>query len=550
MNTRRSGFKIMMGLLAMVKPLTMYMLLCITLGVLGFLCAISITVLGISILLLHLGILSWNMTLSTIISMMIFSAVFRAILRYGEQMTGHFIAFKLLALLRDKVFSKLRTLAPAKLETRNRGDLISIITSDIELLEVFYAHTIAPVAIAFIVSLIMVSVIWQIHYILGIIAFIAYITVGYIIPVYTSKLGNKHGMEFRNRLGQLNSYFLESVRGIRESIQFRDVSNREKNVEGQTEHLNKLHFQLKSHEGITAALSSSAVLILPFIVLFAGYELGVSSGDTILAAVMLSASFGPVFALSNLSEVLTKTLACGERVLGLLEEEPETLEIEEGIKPEYDGVVVDNLTFAYNEEKILEDISVTLEKNKTVAITGNSGSGKSTLLKLIMRFWNSPKDAVKISETDVGVINTEHLRTLESFMTQETDLFRDTIEANIKIAKADATREEVIEAAKKASVHDFIMTLPKGYDTMVGELGDTLSGGEKQRIGLARVFLHNAPLILLDEPTSNLDSLNEAVILSSLKGGIKDGTVVLVSHRKSALAIADKIYNLESQRQS
>ncbi len=547
---RKSNFSVLMNLLSMLKPLSGVMLICITLGIIGFFCAIAITILGVHILLFNLGVSPFELSIQSAIIWMIVCAVFRAALRYGEQMSGHYIAFKLLAIIRDKVFCAMRRLAPAKLETRNRGDLISMITSDIELLEVFYAHTIAPVVIAVVVSITMVVITWEIHWSFGIVSLIAYILVGYVIPTWTAKIGKKQAAEYRSVLGALNSYFLESIRGIRESVQFGATDSRHRSIEEQTESINGLHRRMSLHEGTTSAISAAAVMLFPIVMIVLGYMNGIGSGKTIMAAVILASSFGPVFALSNLSSVLTKTLASARRVLSLLDEDEETKDVVQGETPEYHDLVVKNLSFAYDGEEVLSNISMDFDKKSVVAITGSSGSGKTTLLKLIMRFWNSPKGAVKMSGVDIGDIKTSHLREVESYMTQDTDLFQDTIEANIKIAKMDATHEEVVEAAKKASVHDFIMGLPKGYKTKVGELGDTLSGGEKQRIGLARVFLHDAPLVLLDEPTSNLDSLNEAVILKALKNSTKDRATILVSHRKSALAIADKVYNIEKVRES
>ncbi len=546
----KSGFRVLIGLLSILKPLSHMMVLCILLGVLGFFCAISITVLGVHILLAYNNISPFEFGVGLSVVLLVLAAVFRAVFRYAEQMTGHYIAFKLLAIIRDKVFRAMRRLAPAKLETRNRGDLISIITSDIELLEVFYAHTVAPVVVAIIVSLSMSAINFHIHWRFGVATVMAFVMVGYMVPVYTADIGKKQASEYRKELGVLNSYFLESVRGIRESIQFGSTESRQETIDNQTGSINALHRKITLHEGITSAVSSAIVMIFPVILIAIGYINRISAGSTIMAAVVLAASFGPVFALSNLSSVLTKTIASARRVLALLEEEEETEDVLGGETPVYDGMAVRNLSFGYERETVLEDVSMTFDKQSVVGITGASGTGKTTLLKLMMRFWNAPKDAIQMSGVCVSDINTEHLRKNQSFMTQQTDLFQGTIAENIKIAKKDASREEVEEAAKKASIHEFIMSLPKGYSTKVGELGETLSGGERQRIGLARVFLHDAPLVLLDEPTSNLDSLNEAVIFSSLKKYSEDSTVVMVSHRQSALSIAEKVYNIETIRHS
>lgn len=546
---RRNGIKIMWGLLGLLRPLAHVMVFCVALGTLGFFCAIAITVLAVNLLLTAMELSPWSLTFAAGGAIMAVCAVARALLRYGEQTCGHYIAFKLLAVIRDKVFAALRRLAPAKLEGKGRGDLISLITSDIELLEVFYAHTIAPVCIAVLVSLSMTVLIGSFHPLLGLLAGISYLLVGCVIPLATSRIGRRQGMEVRNQLGELNSYVLESLRGLRESLQYAQDGARAHEMERKTEQLNQLQKQLKRHEAAASSWSGGAVMALTLAMLGMGMVLNVSFPVLLLTTVMLSSSFGPVLALANLSATMDQTLASGERVLALLEENPETEEVLTGQCPDFSGAEVKRLTFSYGSEEILHDLSAQFPKGKIIAVTGKSGSGKSTLLKLLMRFWSAPAESVLISDTDVGKIPTQHLRHLESYMIQDTDLFHDSIADNIRIGKLDATQAEIEAAARKAALHDFILTLPQGYDTPVGELGDTLSGGERQRIGLARAFLHEAPFLLLDEPTSSLDSLNEGVILKALRESQAVGrTVILVSHRKSTWSIADYVYRIESGR--
>lgn len=545
---RRNGIKIMWGLLGLLRPLAHVMVFCIALGTLGFFCAIAITVLAVNLLLTAMELSPWSLTFAAGGAIMAVCAVARALLRYGEQTCGHYIAFKLLAVIRDKVFAALRRLAPAKLEGKGRGDLISLITSDIELLEVFYAHTIAPVCIAVLVSLSMTVLIGSFHPLLGLLAGISYLLVGCVIPLATSRIGRRQGMEVRNQLGELNSYVLESLRGLRESLQYAQDGARAHEMERKTEQLNQLQKQLKRHEAAASSWSGGAVMALTLAMLGVGMVLNVSFPVLLLTTVMLSSSFGPVLALANLSATMDQTLASGERVLALLEEKPETEEVLTGQCPDFSGAEVKRLTFSYDEEEILHDLSAQFPKGEIVAVTGKSGSGKSTLLKLLMRFWSAPVQSVLISNTDVGEISTSHLRNLESYMIQDTDLFHDSIADNIRIGKLDATQAEIEAAARKAALHDFILTLPQGYDTPVGELGDTLSGGERQRIGLARAFLHNAPFLLLDEPTSNLDSLNEGIILRALREEQDERTVILVSHRHSTLSIAHRTYTVDCGR--
>ena len=569
---RRSAIQIMGSLIGLVKPLLHIMLAAIILGTLGYLCAIFLTILAGQVIVHGLLTGAAGMTVpvdnmwlvftpvKTIITVMIVIAVLRGILHYMEQYCNHFIAFKLLAIIRHKVFAALRKLCPAKLEGRDKGNLISIITTDIELLEVFYAHTISPIAIATLTSIIMVIFIGRYHWLAGLLALAAYLIVGVAIPMWNGKRGSQKGMEFRTNFGELNSFVLDSLRGLDETIQYgqgekrkEQMSERSRNLAGMQEDLSKMEGSQRSFTNMVILLASFGMLALT-IWLYAKGEMGFEGILTCTIAMM--GSFGPVVALSSLSNNLNQTLASGERVLSLLEETPLVEEIPgdvetsgaESMEYEFTGAEAENVTFAYGEEVILDNYSLKLQPGKITGIHGASGSGKSTLLKLLMRFWDVQDGSVSVDGTDVRKIPTKHLRDMESYVTQETHLFHDSIANNIAIAKPGASREEIMEAAKKASIHDFIMTLPKGYDTEVGELGDTLSGGEKQRIGIARAFLHECPLILLDEPTSNLDSLNEGIILKSLKESAEKKTVVLVSHRVSTMNVADVVYEMENGR--
>lgn len=549
---RRSGIKIMAQLIGLIAPLMHVMILAITTGVLGFLCAISITILGGYAILTFLGLNNF-FTIKTIFITVLVLAALRGLLHYVEQLSNHFIAFKLLALIRDKVFKALRKLSPAKLEGRDKGNLIALITSDIELLEVFYAHTISPIAIGVLTLIIMTIFIGSFNIVLGVIALLGYFTIGFVIPYFSSKFGKNDGMEYRNNFGKLNSYFLDSLWGIKEILQFGYGEKRIQTIESKTDDLMDLNKKLKHYEGIISGLTASAVSLFTLAILVVSVLISKDKNlsSILIPTIAMASSFGPVIALSNLSNNLFMTLASGERVLNLLAEKPIVEEVYDGEKDlEFNGLECENVCFDYEGEEILNDYNLQIEPNKIIGISGKSGSGKSTLLKLFMRFWDIKKGSLKISGANIKDINTDSLRDLESYVTQETSIFKDTIENNIKIADKNAAREEVIEACKKASLHDFIMSLPNGYDTNVGELGDTLSGGEKQRIGIARSFLHKASFMLLDEPTSNLDSLNEAVILKSVKDNSKDRTVVLVSHRLSTLNIADKVYKMKTDRVS
>ena len=566
---RRSAIQIMGSLIGLVKPLLHIMLAAIILGTLGYLCAIFLTILAGQVIMhgLLTGVAGmivpvdnmWRVftPVKTIITVMIVIAVLRGILHYVEQYCNHFIAFKLLAIIRHKVFAALRKLCPAKLEGRDKGNLISIITTDIELLEVFYAHTISPIAIATLTSIIMVIFIGRYHWLAGVLALAAYLIVGVAIPMWNGKRGSQKGMEFRTNFGELNSFVLDSLRGLDETIQYgqgekrkEQMSERSKNLAGMQESLSKMEGSQRSFTNMVILLASFGMLALTIWL----YDKGAMGFEGILTCtIAMMGSFGPVVALSSLSNNLNQTLASGERVLSLLEETPLVEEIPgdvetsgvESMEYEFKGAEAENVTFAYGEEVILDNYSLKLQPGKITGIHGASGSGKSTLLKLLMRFWDVQDGSVSVDGTDVRKIPTKHLRDMESYVTQETHLFHDSIANNIAIAKPGASREEIMEAAKKASIHDFIMTLPKGYDTEVGELGDTLSGGEKQRITLARAILKNAPVVILDEATAYIDADNEDLLQKALAKLSEGKTVLVIAHRLSSIKEADSIVVLE-----
>ena len=544
----RNGLKVMYKLIGLVLPLVHVMIAAITMGVIGFLTAIFIIVLGGVGLLNILGFAT-ALSLKQVIIGIVICAVLRGILRYAEQGSNHYIAFKLLALIRHKVFIKLRKLAPAKLEGKDKGNLISIITTDTELLEVFYAHTISPIIIAFITSVIMTIFIGSYNIFLGAIALVAYFIVGVIIPVWSSNQGDETGQQYRDELGDLNSYFLSSIRGINDIIQYGVGKERLDEINRRTDELETKQKFLLKQEGSNRAVTDTAILLCSMVMLFAGcilYNKGqVDFTQVIIPLIALMSSFGPVVAISNLSNNLFHTIAAGNRVLDLLEEEPAVEEVSGKETVEFADMKLENVSFAYDDEVILEDFNMEIKKNTIIGIYGKSGCGKYTLLKLLMRFWEVDNGSITIGGKNINEINTSDLRKMQSFVTQDTYLFNDTIANNIGIAKENATMEEIIAAAKKASIHDFIMSLPNGYDSKVGELGGNLSGGEKQRIGIARAFLHDAPMILLDEPTSNLDSLNEGIILKSLMESKENKTIIIVSHRKSTMNIADVVLDVE-----
>lgn len=549
----RSGIEVMGRLIGLVRPLSGWMLLAISLGLAGHLAAWGITVwggYGLLALFDPSAALFTGVALPLVI--MGICAVARGALRYGEQACNHFIAFTLLALIRDRVFEALRRLAPAKLEGRGKGDLISVITSDIELLEVFYAHTISPAVIAVLFSAIVTAFLAWMHPALACAAAVAYGCVGIMAPWLISRSTGSRGLSYRVKTGALSTFMLDSLRGLDEILQFDCGEQRLREMDVREAELASDEWALKRASGVgmgavhaaiigfdTAMLTVSSLLVM------AG---ALSFGEAMIAQLALMGSFGPVVALANLGSTLQATFAAGNRVLDILDEEPVCQDVTGVPEIGFTGATARNVSFAYASEDVLRDVSLEAPEGEIVGVCGKSGSGKSTLLRLFMRFWEADRGSIEISGRSIDRVATSNLRDLESLVTQDTQLFHDTVRNNVRIAKLDATDEEIERACRKASIHEFILSLPQGYDTPVGELGDTLSGGERQRLGLARAFLHDAPFMLLDEPTSNIDSLNEGVILRALREERAGKTVLLVSHRASTMRVADRVVSVEDGR--
>lgn len=550
MKKEYNNFTVMRKLIYLVAPLSGWMFIAVCMGITGFLCAIFLPVSGAVYIAHILGLVDWFAP-SHILLFMIVIALSRGILHYIEQTCNHYIAFKLLAVLRDHIFKKMRTLAPAKLAGKEKGNLIALITSDIELLEVFFAHTISPVLIAIVTCILLLVLFYQMHILYFFIALIAYAYVGILLPCSTSRKGRAAGNACRSGLANLSSTTLESIRGLREILQYDQGRKRLNELHKQSESVNQTQETLRKIEGASNGASGSAIQFFSLLLLFCALGLQVhgtvSFTLVLIPTILLFSSFGPVIALANVSNNLSLTLASGRRVLQLLEEEAQVPEVTGKQNCQPGDIAFDRVSFAYEDERILDNVSNVFQKGKITGILGKSGSGKSTMLKLMMRFWDTQHGAVLLNHRNIKEINTKDLRNMQSLVTQETVLFHDTIANNIRIAKLHATQEEIEEACRKASIHEFICGLPKGYDTPVSELGDSLSGGEKQRIALARVFLHDGEFILLDEPTSNLDILNECVILNSLQE-LEGKTVILVTHRASTMSICDETLYMKAGR--
>jgi ATP-binding cassette, subfamily C, bacterial len=550
---RRSGFQIMKRLIVELKPLAPIMGITIFMGVLGFLAAISIASFGAVALGAYIGDITFISFKGAIIVMAI-SALLRGFLRYGEQLSGHYIAFKILYILRDKIFTVLRKLAPAKLEGKEKGNLIALITSDIELLEVFYAHTIAPISIAIITNSIISIILFNIRPIFGVLAVIFFLIVGFVIPYVSSSFAKEAGVNYRNIFGESNNYVLDSLRGLKEVLLFKNGEERLNKINENSIKLNKSLDKIKGHEGTIRATTDITIMIaiLTFVILGTSEYLSgnISFTTAIVSIVIIASSFGPVVALSNLSNTLLQTFACAERIFALLDEKPQVEEVRGKNDIQGKDIEYKNVSFSYpnRKESIFKNTSLNIRKGEKIALIGESGIGKSTFIKLIMRFWDVNSGDIKLDNIDIKDVNTESLRNSQTLVSQETYLFNESIRENIKVGNEDASESDIIEAAKKASIHDFILSLPKGYDTKVSELGGNLSSGERQRIGLARAFLKDSEVLILDEPTSNLDALNEGEILKAINENCKEKTIILISHRKSTTAICDKVYKLENKQ--
>lgn len=540
MGKKRNSIKIMFDLLLMVKSLLWIMFIAVIMGSIGHLIASFITILG--------AYMFCYKELNFLFIIVLF-AFLRGIFRYIEQACNHYLAFKILAVIRHKVFKAIRRLAPAKIDTLEKGNFISILTSDVELLEVFYAHTISPILIAIITTTVMVLFLSNKHIYLGIIILIFHLIVGVVIPIYNRNLGKKVGVIYRENFGKLNNIVLENLYGLDEIKQYNYHKERYDKLYNQMDILKNDADLLKNNEWKQDNITNLVIWLSSTIMAYTSIYLYknnlITFNDVVISIVTILSSFGPTIALSNLSNNLNHTLASGSRVLDLLEEKPIVNEIINGKSFENGDINCKNVTFSYSDINVLNDINYEFKLNKINGIIGKSGSGKSTLLKLLMRFYETKKGEILYNNTNVNDINTKELRENISYLRQETFLFKDTIENNIKIGKLNATREEVILAAKKASIHEFIISLKNGYDTKIEEYGVTLSEGEKQRIGLARAFLHDSSVIILDEPTSNIDSLNEGIVLKSLKEESEDKTLIIVSHRESTSNIIENRIKLK-----
>lgn len=550
----RSNARVIWRMLGLVRPLSGFMVISVLCGVAGFCCATFLPVLAVweacFIVLRQEPPLPLGVCLGTLALM----ALLRGILRYAEQICNHYIAFKLLAHIRSEVFASLRRLAPARLSGVDRGSLISTLTSDIELLEVFFAHTISPVCIAALMLVVMVAFTGSFAWQLGLVMLVAQLVVGAVVPIMVFRVSGNGGRVVRDRAAGLSTFVLDGLRGLTEVLQFDVGASRLRTLDERSRRLAGAQRAVSAVGSTGSAAADAAIAAFSLAELLVGVNLHMAgvvdaSAVAISAAAMLG-SFGPAVALASLGSTLQGTLAAAHRVIDVLEEEPVVEEVSEGDTISFGGAAAKNASFSYGRKRILDNVTVEIPKGSIVGIVGKSGSGKSTLCRLMMRFWDVDRGQISISDQRIDTIRTDNLRDMEALVEQDTYLFHQSIRDNLLIAKPHAIQSELDAACRAASIYDFIMGLPEGYDAEVGELGDTLSGGERQRLGLARAFLHDAPFLILDEPTSNLDSLNEGIILCSLDRQRRKRTVLLVSHRASTMAVADRVYSMDSGRVS
>ncbi len=520
----------------------------------GFAAAILMVVLGAAAMLgIAADCFMWNIAL--VAGLVLLCGVVRGFLRYGERLVSHDQTFQTLAVIRSKVFRHMRTLAPARLEARDTGDLITLLTADIELLEVFYAHTISPVLVALIVSVavavgIGIQQVW-----LGVAALAGFAVVGVLLPILLNIWTDTLGRRTKERSVRFGSFMYESLMGLSEVLRFGATDLRRDELGGRMGALAAEEVKLARRSAVAQGLTDTLTLASCFLFAYLAYALaaqGLVAGVAAAACVVAySVSFDPVRAVAHLGSSLHQTLASGERVLNFLDERPETLDVQDGAKPAtFTGAELADVTFSYGEEEVLSHFNVSIQPGAFLHVAGPSGAGKSTFLKLLMRVWDAQQGSVKVSGEEVRDIETTCLRTLEGSMTQTTHLFSGTIRQNIAFVRPDCTEEQLNRAVSQASLSSLIERLPKGLETQLGEIGEGLSAGERQRIGLARIFLYDAPFLLLDEPTSNLDCLNEVAVLNALAQSREGKTIAMVSHRMSAAAFADTTLVVDQGRLS
>ena len=557
---KRSVFKVILSLLKLVDKFIIVLFLAVLNGAIGNLLAVSISTLSIIALASLLG-LEIGISFIALLIIIVVCGILRGVVRYFEQYSNHYIAFKILAIIRHKVFKKLESLSISDIDDKEKGNMMEMITADIETLEVFYAHTVSPTLIALIVSIVNLTILGIVtNFVLSFVLLFFYIVVGVVIPLISYKVLEKDGRSYRYELASFNSFFLDALKGIKELKFFNKVDEKSKNIDEKSSSLDKKRVKSNNKASIFKAISSSMIILSALTIILVTFLINTYSSslslyikpyELIIGVVIALSSFGPLVALSALPLNLVQTFSSGNRILDLLDEKPSLNEVKDGVNFEYNSLNVSNLSFKYSKDdkEVLKNInlSLNLNENKIIVIKGESGIGKSTLLKLLLRYYKvSDYNMIKYNDISINKINTSSLLDNVTMFSQSTYIFNDTILNNLKIASLNASNDEVIDALKKASIYNFVFSLKDNLNTVIDPQKLNISLGEKQRLGLARVILRKPKLLLLDEPTANIDLENEVLFLNSLKTIKKDMSIIIITHKDSTSKIADITYKLEN----
>lgn len=545
---RYSSFALIRGMLSLIGPYVWLIVLAVLLGTLGFFAAMGITFFsGLAIYDFINNGFSFSNGIAIYIVLVLVCGFARGFLRYAEQYLNHYMAFTLLAVVRDKIFAALTRQGSKVLDDKQRGEILSIIQSDVETMEVFYAHTITPFFIAIFVELgVFLSLFFLVGYEFALLALAADLIIGAIIPLIFFRSNKQLGKRYRELLSHSESLYLDAVYGVKEFVSYEKQEILLEEIAASSKKLNSLTRELNAKSAKFSSLTQAFIVIADIAIVALGGVLvhyGHLTSDAALSYAILAASFGPVVALAALPSNLTMSFASADRVLSIVNAPSPIKEGEKDFL--FENLKMDHVSFAYEEKEILKDVSFDVKKGEIIGIKGKSGSGKSTILKLLLHFEEPVSGSVEYNGESVASYSRKAISDNVTLFSQSTYLFSGSFAYNLRLAKPEATEEELVDACKSAGILDYILSTPKGFDTEINAVKDNISSGEKQRLGLARVFLADTPLLLLDEATSNVDAYNEALILNELKKR-KDKALIIVSHRDSTLSICDRVYLLEN----
>lgn len=544
-------FKELRQLVSLLKPLLPLMLLTIALGTLGYLAITAISFAGGMGVLQIAGIREYG-SLKLLIYVILLAGVLRSVFRLSEQYCTHYIAFRLLAIIREKVFKQLRLLTENQLKEIRKGELMNIVTKDVELLEVFYAHTIAPVFIWIATMLVYGAMLYSLHPLYALIGVISYWVIGYLIPVAVYRFGQRSAEVYRTKQGMLSSFLMDSLKGIKEIIIFGKKNHTLHSIDTYSHELNGTTKNLKRHEGLLKALTDTMIYLTVFVQLFTSVyfitEREADMGAVLLAMLVLFSSFGPSLALSQLSASLVHTSASAKRVLRLLNLKPDILYSGRKKLDQVETIRFEDVKFGYeNGRELYRHVNLTFHKGEITAIRGANGTGKSTLISLLLQNLRPLEGNVYINDEPAMCYSHESLRQNIGLVTASTTVFTDTLRNNLTLYQKGYTDEQIKQACFKAGLSEYVESLPKGLDTFMEEYAANMSSGQVQRIALARMFLKDSPIFILDEPTSNLDALNEKAVLATIKRHAADKVVLLISHNEDVWELADQVYKIENK---